>query len=724
MELLNPGFEELDEAGFAAGWSPWPELSPETAAVSVDATQARSGNHSMRLRHELATSYTRAQQVITVEPNQQYYFRVWIRGEQIDPSAESMGARMYIEGIGGRDYATERQTGSFEWRRLAVGPLNSGNGGKITVMCYLHKATGTAWYDDVEAIKATPEFEQQLLGERARERFRADLVEARAAAANDATALAALDALAGRVETASLPSELDARSGPPYFPLHAELFAVMAQVNARRLPDAGPLGVWGADAFAPLPVLGLVPEDAEGSARAVMGLNEREQAVINLCNLSDKALRVRPEVSGVGDAGAPRITLREAVHVQTKDGTLVADPLPRLQEGPFGPEMTLAPGLYRQLWLDIRSGGNAGLYEGHVILRSEGLPAVEAPLSVEVLGVSLPDPLPIITWNYSYQNEPLIRDRWEQARADLFEHHINAYCWPAYVLPWPRFDAAGALEPLDWTVFDKALAAHDNIEYLLLWPGFEWERNLKLQQDLEVGSERSEERFVAWFRAMIDGLHERGLGYERIAWYLADEPTTVARVNAVVAAGRAVRKADPRAMIVENPYGACPKALLEQMAPVVDIWCPELQWSLGELMPFFQENSQLLWSYMVLSKATPAFGRYRLGFWQCWHHGMTGLGHWAYADGGGSIWDPHDSQRVDYAMVYDGDPDELIPSRRWEAWREGVEDYSYMWLLRETAGEAAADLLEAGVAEMLDDPTPEGLSKLREEVLRRLANEG
>ncbi len=31
-----------------------------------------------------------------------------------------------------------------------------------------------------------------------------------------------------------------------------------------------------------------------------------------------------------------------------------------------------------------------------------------------------------------------------------------------------------------------------------------------------------------------------------------------------------------------------------------------------------------------------------------------------------------------------------IPSRRWEAWRDGVEDYAYLWLLRDLAGKVKA----------------------------------
>ncbi len=724
QDLANPGFEQLGDGGFAAGWERWPAKSPEPGAVSIDPAVARSGERSLRLHHDRANTYTRGQQVVQVEPNQRYYFRVWMKGEQVTPAdgAGSMGARMYIEGIGGRDHATPRQTGTFGWKELTLGPLASGKGGTITVMCYLHFSTGTVWFDDVQVIRATPDFEKRLLQERAHRRFRADTALALASAeqARDPAAVRDLRRLVETTRAEDLPDRLEYRAGPPHFPAHAEVFRAMARVNARRQPGKT-LAAWVDDPFAPLPVLGLVPRVRRPAVSVLMGTGERDQTAINLCNLGQEALQVDVSIEGLDAPGAPKVTLREAVHVETATGEMLADPLPRLRAGAG---MDLPPGAFRQLWLDLSSaGGKPGIYRGRVKVRAAGRPALEVPLTCEVLPVALPDELPIVTWNYSYQHEPLIKERWSQARADLAAHHVNAYCWPAWLIPWPKFDEAGNLMPLDWTAFDAAVKAHDNIQWMLLWPQFEFGNNLALRLDLEPGSPLWEKRFAAWFTAVIAGLKERGFGYDRIAWYPTDEPTTPTRVKQQTTGGGAIRKSDPRALIFANPYSACSKALLEQMVPVTDIWCPELAWSKEDLLPFFQQHSKIRWTYQVLSKQAPAFERYRLSFWECWQLGITGHGFWAYAGCGESNWSPYDSPAGDYAVVYDGDSEELIPSKRWEAWREGVEDYTYLWLLRQRHEDQAAPLVKKGVGALLAKPSPAALAALREKVLRRLAKE-
>jgi len=63
--LTNPGFEAVDEAGWAQGWTVWPTKLPEAGAVSVDGAVAHGGQRSLRLRHASIGSYTRAQQAIT-----------------------------------------------------------------------------------------------------------------------------------------------------------------------------------------------------------------------------------------------------------------------------------------------------------------------------------------------------------------------------------------------------------------------------------------------------------------------------------------------------------------------------------------------------------------------------------------------------------------------------------------------------------------------------------
>jgi len=726
--LKNPGFEEVNDQGWADGWDIWPAKLPEAGAVSIDSEVAHEGGRSLRLRHNRATSYTRAQQTIAVEPNTRYLLTAWVKAENVELGDGSQGARLYVEKSTG-DTASRKQYGTFDWKRIRLGPVESGNTTKFSVLCYLHMATGTVWWDDITCVKVTPELEKELAREYIYQRLNTELDVARTAAtkAGDEECLATLADIEGRILKAEAPEELDYRAGPPYFPLHAEVFAAMARMNARRLPAGTGLAAWVSDPFETLPALGLVPEERELAASALMGREEREQMTVSLCNLTDEPLPVQVELGGFEGEHAPKALLREVFHVPGGGGELLADPLPRLESGA---SLTLPPGLFKQIWVDISSvGAEAGEYEGVLTLRPAGAPEVEVPLRVRVLPIALPAEKPIITWNYSYQTWPLIKDRWEQASNDLAAHHINAYCWPSAYLPWPEFDEAGKLQPLDWSKFDAGVVSHQNIKWLLLWPGFEWEDNLKLRQELEPGSEEWERKFIAWFQAMIAGLKQRGFAYDRVAWYLADEPCSSVRAKAVALGGAAIKKADPNALIVENPYSAAPWSLLKMMQPVVDIWCPELNWAEGEHLQFFQANSKILWSYQVLGKTEP-FARYRLSFWDCWNKGITGQGFWDYADCGGSVWNPRDAKRHDYAVIYDGDPEELIPSKRWEAWREGVEDYTYLWMLRKTMQneqvsedqrKQAGTLLDELPASVLAERTPKALAEARAQVLAMLA---
>ena len=84
------------------------------------------------------------------------------------------------------------------------------------------------------------------------------------------------------------------------------------------------------------------------------------------------------------------------------------------------------------------------------------------------------------------------------------------------------------------------------------------------------------------------------------------------------------------------------------------------------------------------------------------------------------MWDAWDHNRHDYAVVYDGDDSELTPSKRWEAYREGAEDYAVLWLLKRRDPEAAQALARKG----LDGQTAEAVRTARAAAFSRLTIAG
>ena len=101
---------------------------------------------------------------------------------------------------------------------------------------------------------------------------------------------------------------------------------------------------------------------------------------------------------------------------------------------------------------------------------------------------------------------------------------------------------------------------------------------------------------------------------------------------------------------------------------------------------------KLLWTYANPvgtgpTRASP-YHAYRLPVWRAWKEGMTGFSIWKYEAG---RWDSS-GQGNNWGVVYRSDaadcPAEVsrqelvVPGKRWEATREGVEDYAYLYLLK------------------------------------------
>ena len=124
-------------------------------------------------------------------------------------------------------------------------------------------------------------------------------------------------------------------------------------------------------------------------------------------------------------------------------------------------------------------------------------------------------------------------------------------------------------------------------------------------------------------------------------------------------------------------------------------------------------KDKLFWTYanpigIGPTKANP-YDHYRLAVWRAWKEGMNGYSFWKY---GGGRWDST-GKGANWGVVYRTDktgcPTEVskrelvVPSKRWEAAREGVEDYTYLYLLKRAISDhpRGADLKAASEGKKL-----------------------
>jgi len=441
------------------------------------------------------------------------------------------------------------------------------------------------------------------------------------------------------------------------------------------------------------------PDNATEQITAAVCVGEYESLALNVTNLSGTALEVRVDAGDLeGTATFPaeeHLAFRRAVAVPTIRRERVADALVGLDEG----GLLSVPSLEtQQLWITLDANGLApGDYAAQIML--SGLEAdpteVAIPMAIHVHALRLPRPRPLRFCTWAYDGGTLGTDKPHVLR-DLVDHGITVFFGRA---PTATCDADGAItEGPDFTAHDetvKRFSPHGIILFASPQGGLTGQPFL---------SDPWRKAFVTYMRAWAAHIKSVGIGYDGWALYPYDEPSTPftdTTLNLVEVAGL-VREADPNILIYTDPTSGTTMKTVEMFTGLIDIWCPssELLERLGpELIPVAKRVGKHVWFYDAAGRAKTlsCLGIYRWRFWYAWNLGLTGVGWWCYSHDADVAWQGPNPHNDFFGSVYAGPGGAVVSSKRWEAAREGVEDFEYLCLLR-TAIQAAEERGVSGAA--------------------------
>lgn len=412
------------------------------------------------------------------------------------------------------------------------------------------------------------------------------------------------------------------------------------------------------------------------------------------------------------------VTLHQAEYQDLRLGRTVADPLPVMNEAGV---LRVAPGESRQVFLTVDTSAlPPGEYASTVRIKpfSREQPLKAVPLRLRVLPVRLPERMPIATFNWDYaRNERYVED--------LVAHHTNSFLLSTNCRM--NFDPQGEpTGPVDWASYDELLQvklrhARANGGIIVFSYGIvrDFETQMRARHGWEFMGEPWQRAFRAWVLEFERHLRDDiGMGYEEYAVQLWDE-ATAANARLTLQAGQFLRSFAPRMRLCMD--GAQSPDEVRMLDPVIDLWIPHWQAlrnrdSSPELRALYAEiaaRGEPVWHYTCSTnmKALDPLDYYRLKEWQVWKLGLGGSCYWAYNSWRGDPWDDFDGEIADCGSIYDG-PGAPVTSRRWEATRDGREDYQALYLLR-AAGQAAGGetaqrvqaSIDALVAEVLAAPT-------------------
>lgn len=463
-----------------------------------------------------------------------------------------------------------------------------------------------------------------------------------------------------------------------------------------------------------------VPVAAPAMARASCFSDGHAVFAIAVTNSRPRGMQVQP---GLRFAESRlRAEWFEVREVATDDGQLVADALMPLPAG----GIAIAAGESRQFWIDVSATDvPAGIYDLSALFETESgsSMSVELPLRLNVMAFEpSPAEFPAATvWAYS--NDRLTRDVWKSALTDLHEHHINVAVLHPADLPWPltgRSDAKARAH------LQQRIAEAGASRYFLLYLGL----NLDDWRDRSNPSRR----FLsdAWLHSYSDWLRERvedfsraGIDPSRVLIYPVDEPDDEISLMALAAVANATRKLDagPGVYSTIDRPGLAP---FSSALPGLDVVQLRADRTTRKDVADWRMQGKEVWLYEPEGggKAADPLGFYRLAAWRAFHRGASGVGFWSYADIGptGNEWNDRDGERPDFAVAYRAG-DVLGSSKRWEAWRLGLEDYALLRSVSANASNAIA-VNELTRSLLAREPTSAAFEEARESLLSLLAPQG
>ncbi|HEY9257417.1 hypothetical protein [Chitinophaga sp.] len=407
-------------------------------------------------------------------------------------------------------------------------------------------------------------------------------------------------------------------------------------------------------------------------------------------------------------AGSPDLSVHTywAKPVKSRDFKVVPDALAELKSGAA---FDLAANETKVILMKTQAG-NAGNYKVSLNLQGQGI-NVSKQLSVNAGSPSLaaftnlkPD---VNVW--AYFNYPLLAGRQASTRQDLLNHYVNTFVIPPGIL-LPNL-------PVDKNEKLKA--------YLQNMKGFD---QVLLYLDFSVNgksdflSDAWKQSFLKWYDDILKVIVSGGVSANRVYLYPFDEvkPTQVNAFKQFSDWIKSVRKGTPIFATISNA------GTLNTIGQNIDI--SQVFYN-NKIIRENQESRSSrgkTWLYDIKkpTKSLSPYGYYRLMAWKAYAAGITGIGFWQYGDVGHeanatSVWDDFDGKSADFAVIYD-DGNQVLSSRRWEAFKVGVEDYMLLSAYaKKTGASAAMELCRSVLAN--EDKTSQA-DDARKKIIKALEN--
>ncbi len=425
--------------------------------------------------------------------------------------------------------------------------------------------------------------------------------------------------------------------------------------------------------------------------------NEYESAAVAVTNLESRPATFRFACGPFQSKDKTSVEARDVVEFHSvplvlpdTTGRPAEDVLPLLGQGQT---LRLNPHETRKVWLIFHSRSlAAGAHRA--MLRVGDLlsfnPTVEVPIDVKVYPVRLPDHQVYHEHNWislAGIRDPRLRNA---VMKDALAHGVNVFDIPAVTV---EVDSTGKITGAKTKMHDSLIHELRGKAFLLIdgSVGLRWPAAFKPGRQLK---EKTYAEALRWYARHMQSL---GVSTKDYAFYIQDEPGLFGldeNFKRFVENVRRIKAADPQVQVYANPTGGANPNVLKPLVNLIDVWQPfmELVWQQpAKFGQIFKRRSQY-WNYEAPAdqRVLNPLGFYRMKPWVAFRMGMNGGGYWVYSYS--DYWFRYRSISDDeYGTVYPT-AEGPVTTKRWEASRDGIQDFDLLWMIRQTAQRSSSPL--------------------------------
>jgi len=526
-----------------------------------------------------------------------------------------------------------------------------------------------------------------------------------------------LDALADRAAKFSVPDDPEFRAIFPMNPVHAESYALNAPVL--RSKGFKELTVWHQCRYDPLQPLDAPSQDTVEELPPLAIMPGQYQArALNLTNPTDEIETVRISFAGLPESPTPSwVEPHEVLFTDSLDREILGAALEPLKPGDGAYALTIPAGMTKQVWFRFHPTTVApGDYQGSVVLQGNNVKH-SVSLRVHVSKLRFPEQVRLAThvWDYAFGLGPyggrpyrgITMSNIRPAIQNMKEHFVNVTWATKRVMPVPTAeyfnDKDELVKPLGWVALDhwiKLWAAPPKPRYYIVYLGVPKGLTTKAYAGAGMGTPKFDARVRAWMAALRQHVVEAGLiKPEQLGVLIMDQYRTDGQAEHVLASARPIKAGYPEIQIFETVCQKQPdQSKVQELYELIDIFCvqlgyydPDTETAKEFYAGHVARRGAKLWFYLnnAIDYADP-YSHFRMLPWRSWTRGMTGTGFWGYCDVGLASWSRGEGSWNRYVTGVTRHYSPVFLGRRtvhdtkhWEAFREGLQDYECLALLRD-----------------------------------------